>query len=154
MKKMVEAIEKKLGTVVNVNGTEGTGKEITVDVDLADGTSRKVVLKEMKNQYGSYYRMMSESRYTKISEKTAEKAEKKAAKKLKTKTERVCGTCREEIIKYAEKKIESLANGTAEFKEIEGLAKEDTVVRLVLIAEDGSRFKEDIEVEEIRSQAA
>lgn len=183
MKKMLETIAKKVGAaVINVNGYEENGKEIMLDVDLADWSSNKVVLRKAKNQYGEYYRFVSCEEYKKevdlaevtyvvqpeekaeepaieqpesmVVEKAEIQAEKKAAAKLRTKTERLCGARRKEIIRYAEENIVSLVDGTATLKEIEGPAKEDTAIRFVLILNDGSRVKEDIAVETIRESIA
>lgn len=153
-KKMVETIEKKLAvTVVEVLAVDQEDKVSTVDVCIGGDDCMKVVLKEMKNQYGTYYRVMSESRYTRQPAKKP--AEKKASGKLKTKTEQLCGARRNDIIRYAEQNIASLADGTATFKEIEGAAKDNTVIRFVLLLNtDGTRFKEDIEVSKIRESLA
>ena len=163
-KKMVETIEKKVGVAVEcVNGYEQNGKEILVDVDLADGSSNHVVLKEAQNQYGVYYRFVSITPYEKeieveeeikAEEKVEIKAERQASAKLKTKTERLCGARRKDIIEYASRTIASLASGSATFKEIEGPANDDTTIRFVLISNiDGARFKEDIAISEIREFA-
>ena len=152
-KKMIETIEKKLDVkVAEVYKVFQTGKEIAVDVNVGGPNCLKVVLKEMRNQYGPYYRIVSESTYT-IQEKKA--SEKKRSAVLRTKTERLCRARRKDIIDFAERKIASLADGSATFKEIEGPAKEDTTIRFVLILKaDGSRFKEDITVAEIRDSIA
>lgn len=149
-KKMVETIEKKLDvTVEKVLEVAQDGKSITVDVKLGNDDYRKVVLKEMKNQYGPYYKFISESKYIREVEK-APVAEKKPVT-LRTKTERLCGARRKDIISIAEKKIISLAEGTATLKEIEGPAKENTAIRFVMILNaDGSRFKEDIDISKIK----
>lgn len=159
MKKMLETIEKKVGAaVINVNGYEEGEKEIMLDVDLADWSSNKVVLRKARNQYGEYYRFVSCTPYIKEVKKEEVKAEvqaeKKASAKLRTKTERLCGARRKEIIRFAEENIGSLVDGTATLKEIEGPSKEDTAIRFVLILTDGSRVKEDIDVETIRASIA
>lgn len=149
-KKMVETIEKKLAvTVAEVIGEVREDKSITLDVSIGADDCMKVVLKEMKNQYGTYYRVMSESRYTR------QPAMKKTSGKLKTKTEQLCGARRKDIISFAEHNIVSLIDGSATLKEIEGPAKEDTAIRFVLILKaDGSRFKEDIDIAVIRESMA
>ncbi len=64
-KKMIETIEKKLEVKVEkVFEVTQNGKEVTVDVKVGDNNYRKVVLKEAKNQYGTYYRLVSETKYT------------------------------------------------------------------------------------------
>ena len=148
-KKMIETIEKKLGVkVVEVYEVSQNGKEFTVDANVGGATCLKAVLKEMRNQYGSYYKIVSESTYTKQEKKV--NAERKPAA-LRTKTERLCGARRRDIIGFAARRIESLADGSATLKEIEGPANEDTAIRFVLILNaDGSRFKEDIAIAEIR----
>ena len=153
-KKMVETIEKKLAvTVVEVLGVVVEDKTATLDVCIGSNDCMKVVLKEMRNQYGTYYRVMSESRYTR--QPVKKPVEKKATGKLKTKTEQLCGARRNEIIKYAQQNISSLADGTATFKEIEGAAKDNTVIRFALLLNaDGTRFKEDIEISKIRESLA
>lgn len=152
-KKIIETIEKKLGVKVKeVYEVSQNGKEFTVDVNEGGSNCRKVVLKEMRNQYGPYYKIVSESAYIKQEKKAP--AEKKPAM-LRTKTERLCGARRKDIIEFATRKIESLADGSATLKEIEGPANEDTAIRFVLILnENGSRFKEDIAISEIRENVA
>lgn len=154
--KVIETIEKKLSVKVDkVYDITENGKEIIVDVMVGKDDYRKVEMKEMKNQYGPYYKIVSEKKYTrKIVEQTSvQKAEKKASKKLRTKTEQLCGANRADIIGYAEQKIKVLKNGIARFKEIEGAAQNDTVIRFVLLMNsDESRVKEDISVSEIREQ--
>ncbi len=148
-KKMVETIEKKMGvTVEKVYRVYGSGKEFFVDVNVGGNACRKVVLKEMKNQYGPYYKIVSTSEYIR-EEKKASSEKKKAA--LRTKTERLCGATRRDIIRFAAQRIKSLADGSATLKEIEGPANNDTAIRFVLLLNaDGSRFKEDIAISEIR----
>lgn len=181
-KKMIETIEKKLEvTVEKVLEVKQEEKDIIVDVKVGKDNYRKVVLREMKNQYGSYYKIVSDSQY--IRETTEEVdmnngvdmediyddetiikmqwgkvedekpvVEKKKATSLKTKTERLCGARRNDIIEYAKKTIGRLLDGSATFKEIEGAAKEDTVIRFVLtLNSDGSRVKEDLEISNIRA---
>ena len=148
---MVETIEKKLGvTVEEVTGVATEGKDITVTARVGAREYRKVVLREMKNQYGAYYKIVSESQYEleeekeEVDEEIVVEAEKKAAISLKTKTESLCGVRRKDIINYAQKTIGSLVDGSATLKEIEGPANEDTAIRFVLIMNaDGTRFKED-----------
>lgn len=157
-KKMVETIQKKLGvTVEEVYEISQNGKEFTVDAKVGSDDCRKVVLKEMKNQYGPYYKLVSESKYIREEKKAPAKkapADKKPAA-LRTKTERLCGARRKDIIAYAEKMIECLADGSATLKEIEGPAKEDTAIRFVMILNaDGSRIKKDIDVSTIRESLA
>ncbi len=151
-KKVIETIEKKLGvTVEKVYERKQEDKMVLVDVKVGECDYRKVHLKEMRNQYGPYYKIISADKYTRKRRADQKPAEKKTAGKLKTKTEQLCGARRNDIVRYAEQNISSLVNGTAKFKEIEGAAKDNTVIRFVLILnEDGSRFKEDIEIEEIR----
>lgn len=154
-KKVIETIEKKLAvTVEKVFGIEQNGKEVVADVQVKAGTCKKVVLKEMANQYGPYYKVVSESTIT-YEEKEEKKPEpkKEASGKLRTKTEVLCGVRRRNIINVAMEAIKALADGTATLKEIEGPAKEDTAIRFVLISNDGSRFKEDIEISRIRELA-
>ena len=150
---MIETIEKKLVVKVEkVYEVTQNGKEIIVDMNEGCSNCRKVVLKEMKNQYGPFYKIVSESKYIREERKTQE--EKKPAA-LRTKTERLCGARRRDIIGFATQRIESLADGTATLKEIEGPANNDTSIRFVLILNaDGSRFKEDIVISEIRESVA
>lgn len=152
-KKMVETIEKKVGvTVEEVYEVSQNGKEFTVDVNVGGNACLKVVLKEMKNQYGPYYKVVSTSEYIR-EEKKAPLEKKQTA--LRTKTERLCGARRRDIIGFAAHRIESLADGSATLKEIEGPANGDTAIRFVLILNaDGSRFKEDIAISEIRESMA
>ncbi len=151
-KKVIATIEKKLKvTVEKVYEITQDEKMVTADVKVGTDDYRKVELKEMKNQYGAYYKIVSEKKYTRKRATAESQIEKKTSGKLKTKTEQLCGARRKDIIGYAEQNIESLANGTASFKEIEGAAKGNTVIRFVLILNaDGTRFKEDIEVSKIR----
>lgn len=155
-KKMVGTIEKKLGVKVEkVLGAAQEGKEVTVDVNVGGNNCRKVILKEMKNQYGIYYRLVSESGYILEAKEKAPAAGNGTSAKLRTKTERLCGARRKDIISFAEKTISSLADGTATLKEIEGPARGDTAIRFVLLLKaDGSRFKEDIEISTIKSNIA
>lgn len=157
-KKMIETIEKKLGVKVEkVYEVTQSGKEIIVDVKVGDNAYRKVVLKEMRNQYGPYYKIISESKYARkrAEAPVAEKPAKKSETKLRTKTEMLCGARRRDIIGFATQRIGSLADGTATLKEIEGPANGDTAIRFVLILNaDGSRFKEDIAISEIRENVA
>lgn len=157
-KKVIETIEKKLEvTVEKVYEVSQNGKEITADVKVGDNAYRKIVLKEMRNQYGPYYKIVSESKYTRkrAEAPAADKMEKKSKAKLRTKTEQLCGARRQEIISFAEKTISQVADGSARIKEIEGAALEDTVIRFVLLMNsDGSRFKKDIAVSTIREAVA
>lgn len=150
-KKVINTIEKKLGvSVEKVCDVTHDGKEVIADVKVGDDHYLKVVLKEMRNQYGTYYRVISEEKYT---EKITEVHNPGSIEpiKLKTKTEKLCGAKRKDIISFAEKTISSLADGTATLKEIEGPAKEDTTIRFVLLLNsDGSRFKQDIDVSIIK----
>lgn len=148
-KKMIETIEKKLDVKVEeVYEAVQNGREVTIDVNVGGRNCRKVVLKELRNQYGPYYRVLSESAYMKQEPKA--KAEKKPGT-FRTKTERLCGARRRDILGFAAQRIASLADGTAALKEIEGPADNDTAIRFVLLLNaDGSRFKEDIPVSEIR----
>lgn len=152
-KKMVETIEKKIGvTVEDVYEVSQNGKEFAVDVNVGGNACLKVVLKEMKNQYGPYYKIVSTSEY--IREEKKAPSEKKTVV-LRTKTERLCGARRRDIIAFASQRIKSLADGSATLKEIEGPANEDTAIRFVLLLNtDGSRFKEDIAITEIRDSMA
>lgn len=152
-KKMIETIEKKLGVKVKkVLEVKQDGKEIIVDVSEGGSNCRKVTLKEMKNQYGSCYKIVSESKYIREEKKMQEEKKPTA---LRTKTERLCGARRRDIIGFATQRIGSLADGTATLKEIEGPANGDTSIRFVLILNaDGSRFKEDIAITEIRESMA
>ena len=59
-KKMIETIEKKLEVKVEkVLEVKQDGKEVIADVKVGETSCRKVVLKESKNQYGTYYRFVS-----------------------------------------------------------------------------------------------
>lgn len=156
-KKMIETIEKKLEVKVEkVFKVAKNGKEVTADVKVGDNNYRKVVLKEAKNQYGTYYRLVSETKYTRKRVTNALQTDKKKASgKLRTKTEQLCGARRQEIISFAEKTISQVADGSARIKEIEGAALENTVIRFVLLMNgDDSRFKEDIAVSTIREAVA
>ena len=89
------------------------GKEVIADVKVGETSCRKVVLKESKNQYGTYYRFVSASEYELKVEAEPKKAEKKSSGKLRTKTEQLCGARRQEIISFAEKTISKVADGSA-----------------------------------------
>lgn len=156
-KKVIETIEKKLGVVVEEQyEMTQEGKVVFADVKVGEKDYRKILLKEMKNQYGPYYKIVSEEKYDRrlVPMPGIEKLEerkKEVSRKPRTKTEKLCGGTRKEIISFAETEIECVANGTASIKEIEGAAKDDTVIRFVLLLNtDGSRFKEDIEIKKIR----
>ncbi len=155
-KKMIETIEKKLEVKVEkVLEVKQEGKEIIADVKVGEISCRKIVLKEARNQYGTYYRFVSVREYEMKVEAESKKAEKKSFGKLRTKTEQLCGARRQEIISFAEKTISQVANGSARIKEIEGAALENTVIRFVLLMNnDESRFKEDIAVSTIREAVA
>ncbi len=155
-KKMIETIEKKLEiNVEKVLEVKQDGKEIIADVKVGETSCRKVVLKESKNQHGTYYRFVSASEYEMKVEAEPKKAEKKSSGKLRTKTEQLCGARRQEIIRFAEKAISQVADGSAQIKEIEGAALENTVIRFVLLMNgDDCRFKEDIAVSTIREAIA
>lgn len=155
-KKVIETIEKKLEVKVEkVFEVTQSDKEVTADVMVGKDDYRKVVLKEAKNQYGTYYRLVSESKYTRKRVSAPQKTEKKSSGKLRTKTEQLCGARRQEIISFAEKTISQVADGSARIKEIEGAALENTVIRFVLLMNgDDSRFKEDIAVSTIREAVA
>lgn len=155
-KKIIEKIEKKLEVKVKkVLEVKQNGKEVIADVKVGDTRCRKVVLKESKNQYGTYYRFVSASEYELKVEAEPKKAEKKSSGKLRTKTEQLCGARRKDIISFAEKTISQVADGSARIKEIEGAALENTVIRFVLLMNgDGSRFKADIAVSTIRERLA
>ena len=155
-KKVIETIEKKLEVKVEkVLEVKQDGKEVIADVKVGETSCRKVVLKESKNQYGTYYRFVSASEYELKVEAESKKAEKKSSGKLRTKTEQLCGARRQEIISFAEKTISQVADGSARIKEIEGAALENTVIRFVLLMNgDDSRFKEDIAVSTIREAVA
>jgi len=155
-KKMIEAIEKKLEVKVEkVLEVKQDGKEVIADVKVGETSCRKVVLKESRNQYGTYYRFVSASEYEMKAEAEPKKAVKKSSGKLRTKTEQLCGARRQEIIGFAEKTIGKVADGSARIKEIEGAALENTVIRFVLLMNgDDSRFKEDIAVSKIREALA
>lgn len=57
-KKMIGTIEKKLDVKVEkVLGVTQEGNEMQVDVSIGSGNCMKVCLKEMKNQYGPYYKI-------------------------------------------------------------------------------------------------
>ena len=87
-KKMIETIEKKLEVKVEkVLEVKQDGKEVIADVKVGETSCRKVVLKESKNQYGTYYRFVSASEYELKVEAEPKKAEKKSSGKLRTKTE-------------------------------------------------------------------
>lgn len=63
-KKVIETIEKKLEVKVEkVLEVKQDGKEIITDVKVGETSYRKVVLKESKNQYSTYYRFVSASEY-------------------------------------------------------------------------------------------
>lgn len=55
--KMVAAIEKKVGKVVD-GKAEQEGKDIKAEVRTED-KAFEIILSERKNQYGSYYRVLS-----------------------------------------------------------------------------------------------
>lgn len=102
-KKVIETIEKKLEVKVEkVLEVKQDGKEVIADVKVGETSCRKVVLKESKNQYGTYYRFVSASEYELKVEAEPKKAEKKSSGKLRTKTEQLCGARRQEIISFAE----------------------------------------------------
>lgn len=149
-KKIVETIEKKLEVKVEkVLAISQEGKEVVADVCIGGRNCMKVQMKEMKNQFGPYYKIVSDDKYEKVVEEKKE-AQKNTAKP-RTKTERLCGATRKAIIALAEKRISSIVDGSARIKEIEGAAQNDTVIRFVLLMNgDGSRFKEDIEISKIR----
>lgn len=153
-KKVIETIEKKLDVKVKeVLAVKQEGKNVIADVKVGETSCRKVVLKESKNQYGTYYRFVSASEYEMKVEAKPKKAEKKSSGKLRTKTEQLCGARRQDIISFAEKTIGKVADGSARIKEIEGAALGNTVIRFVLLMNgDGSRFKDDIAVSTIREQ--
>ena len=155
-KNAIKAIEKKLKVKVEkVLEVKQDGKKIIADVKVGETSCRKVVLKEARNQYGTYYRFVSASDYEMNVEAEPKKAEKKSSGKLRTKTEQLCGARRQEIISFAEKTISKVANGSARIKEIEGAALENTVIRFVLLMnEDDSRFKEDIAISTIKKAVA
>lgn len=85
-KKMIGTIEKKLDVKVEkVLGVTQEGNEMQVDVSIGSGNCWKVCLKEMKNQYGPYYKItFSESYEMPVEEK---KPTPKKDTKLRTKTE-------------------------------------------------------------------
>ncbi len=155
-KNAIKAIEKKLKVKVEkVLEVKQDGKKIIADVKVGETSCRKVVLKEARNQYGTYYRFVSASEYEMKVEAEPKKAEKKSSGKLRTKTEQLCGARRQEIISFAEKTISKVADGSARIKEIEGAALENTVIRFVLLMnEDDSRFKEDIAISTIKKAVA
>ena len=70
-KKMIGTIEKKLDVKVEkVLGVTQEGNEMQVDVSIGSGNCMKVCLKEMKNQYGPYYKItFSESYEMPVEEK-------------------------------------------------------------------------------------
>ncbi len=147
-KKMIGTIEKKTGVKVEkVLEVKQNGKEIAFEVKIGETKCLKGVLRESRNQYGVYYRFVSASEY----EMKAKKPSKEAGRKLRTKTEHLCCAERKDIINFAEKNIKSLMDGSATFREIEGPAKNDTVIRFVLIQKvDGIRVKEDIDIMDIK----
>ena len=153
-KKMVETIEKKLEVkVVKILAVSQEGKEVVVDVCIGGRNCMKVQMKEMKNQYGPYYKVLDSKSYEMATEEKKETPKK--ATKLRTKTEKLCGANRKAIIGLAEKTIGSVTDGTARIKEIAGAAQNDTVIRFVLLMNsDDSRFKEDIEIGKIRESLA
>lgn len=155
-KKVIETIEKKFGVnVEEVLEVRHDGNEVIADVKVGETSCRKVVLKEAKNQYGTYYRIVSSGEYEIKDDAGPQKAEKKPSRNPRTKTEMLCGAGRKEIISFAEKSISKVADGSARIKEIEGAALGDTVIRFVLLMNvDGSRFKEDIAVSRIREAVA
>lgn len=147
MKKIIDTIEKKLNVeVIHVFEIKQDGKEIIANLKLSENEGLKVLLKEMKNQYGTCYKVISASNYE------IKKEEKK--KKFRTKTENLCGKQRNKIVEYAKKVIKELEEGTAVFKEIEGPTKGDEYIRFMLISTiDGKSVKADISVEELREEA-
>lgn len=155
-KKMIETIEKKLEVKVEkVLEVKQDGKEVIADVKVGETSCRKVVLKESRNQYGTYYRFVSASEYEMKIEVEPKKIEKKFSGKFRTKTEQICGARRQKIIDFAEKTLTKVVDGSARIKEIEGAALENTVIRFVLLMNgDDSRFKEDIAVNTIREALA
>lgn len=155
-KKIIETIEKKLSiTVADTLGIVEDGKEVSVSIKADSGTGHKIVLKEMKNQYGLFYKIISDSEFEIEAEKNPKADVNAESASFRTKTERLCGAKRKEIIRFARGIIGSLVDGSAALKEIEGPAKNDTAIRFVLIRnEDGYRFKEDIDIETIKSSIA
>lgn len=153
-KKMVETIEKKLEVKVEkVLKVSQDGKMVVANVSIGGRSCMEVQMKEMKNQYGPYYKVLDSKNYEMTAEEKKETPKK--ATKLRTKTEKLCGANRKAIIELAEKTISSVADGTARIKEIEGAAQNDTVIRFVLLMNsDDSRFKEDIEISKIRESLA
>lgn len=153
-KKMVETIEKKLGVKVEkVLEVMQEGKEVIANVGIGGNDCMKIQMKEIKNQYGPYYKIVSSESYKLPAEEKKEAPARTA--KLRTKTEKLCGATRKAIIDLAEKTISSVADGSARIKEIEGAALNDTVIRFVLLTNaDNSRFKEDIEISRIRESLA
>lgn len=153
-KKMVETIEKKLEVKVEkVLKVSQDDKMVVANVSIGGRNCMEVQMKEMKNQYGPYYKVLDSKNYEIPTEEKKETLKK--ATKLRTKTEKLCGANRKAIIDLAEKTIGSVADGTARIKEIEGAAQNDTVIRFVLLMNsDDSRFKEDIEIGKIRESLA
>lgn len=153
-KKMVETIKKKLDLKVErVLAVSREDKEVVVNICISGRNCMKVQMKEMRNQYGPYYKLVSSESYE--AAVTEKKEASKRTAKPRTKTERLCGATRREIIALAEQTISRVADGTARIKEIEGAAQNDTVIRFVLLMnDDDSRFKEDIEISKIRESLA
>ena len=72
-KKMVETIEKKLEVkVVKILAVSQEGKEVVVDVCIGGRNCMKVQMKEMKNQYGPYYKLVSSENYEMATEEKKE----------------------------------------------------------------------------------
>ena len=93
----------------------------------------------------------SEKKETVIVEKEIVKTAPEKTRKFRTKTEKLCGLVRSDILNTAKTIIKSVSDNDAIIKEIEGPSKKDTVIRFVLIRTvDGSLFKEDIVINEIK----
>ena len=76
-KKVIETIEKKLEVKVEkVLEVKQDGKEVIANVKVGETSCRKVVLKEARNQYGTYYRLVSASEYEMKVEAEPKKAKK------------------------------------------------------------------------------
>lgn len=150
--KMVETVNAKLGVkVVDVILVEEEGKDISLNLEVEGGKGMLVQLKSMKNQYGEYFKVVSSEEYEiEVPVKEEEKKEEKKTKKFRTKTEQMCMAARTDIIAFASKAIESIVNGLANIKEIEGLALDGSAVRFVVVNNDGTLSKADLTVESIR----
>ena len=116
-----------------------------IDEELARGKRRGG-----KGYEDSYQLVVEKKEPMPVAEKP-EVVKKQTERKPRTKTEMLCGAVRKEILGVAERLIESVAKGEASIKEIEGATKDNSVIRFVLTLGDGTRVKEDLEVNSIRA---